>query len=165
MKIKETLIRNAGAKEEYLWDVRKIREGEYECIELNFTFCPETGETSKEKSGEKVYIGKPFQSGSRTITYEIHEEDEKKEKKIENTTPVLVVEWKHPDGSIEEQKTYTGKLWEKGEKKRLYIDRLGKGAYADLDRNILVRGLKEEKLGEWKKRDLRATVESRYILK
>jgi len=160
--LREELIRR-GEKHIYEYSVKHLVGNDYEAPEIGLRFNAETGETNR---GNKVRIGETFQSGRREITYTliIEEEEKAEEVKAENPT-TLVEEWKHEDGTIETKNTYTGRIWEKGNQKRLYLDNHNKGAYVDLVNGTFHPDRrKEHPVEEWMK-NWGATVEYRYILR
>jgi len=164
--IKETVNRiRRGVIDTYEWSVKHVEGNKYYCPDLDFTFNAETGETTQRVIGQGyAKIGETFKSGRREITYTLIVEEEKAEEaKVENPT-TLVEEWKHEDGTVETKNTYTGRIWEKGSQKRLYLNNHNNGAYVDLNKGTFHPDRrKEHKVGEWMK-NWGATVEYRYTL-
>lgn len=165
--LREELVRRNGEKKIYEYPVKHIEGSKYEVPELGFTFDAETGETNKKQGIGKGFakIGETFKNAGRQITYTlIVEEEQQEETKDENPT-TLVEEWKHEDGTVETHEEYTGRIWEKGNQRRLYLDNHNKGAYVDLNNGTFHPDrMKSRKVGEWIQ-EWNAKVEYRYVLR
>lgn len=159
--LREELVRANGNKEVYEYSVKHLVGNDYEVPEIGLRFNAETGEIYDFKDRK---IGETFKSGRREITYTLIVEEEKAEEVNTENPTTLVEEWKHEDGTVETKNTYTGRIWEKGSQKRLYLNNHNNGAYVDLNKGTFHPDRrKEHKVGEWMK-NWGATVEYRYTL-
>lgn len=160
--LREELVRANGNKEVYEYSVKHLVGNDYEVPEIGLRFNAETGEIYDFKDRK---IGETFKSGRREITYTLIVEEEKAEEVNTENPTTLVEEWKHEDGTVETKNTYTGRIWEKGSQKRLYLNNHNNGAYVDLNKGTFHPDRRKEyKVGEWLK-NWGATVEYRYTLR
>ena len=118
----------------------------------------EVNETNKEE------VAKENETNKEEVAKENKENNEENNTNKEKEITTLVEEWRYEDGTVKIHKKYDGKVWTKGNHKRLYLDSYSRGAYVDLVRNTFHPDRKKKyPIGEWM-REWDGKIEYRYIL-